>query len=708
MARVLGVSRTFGPTPGLAGGALRTRAVNAARALPRAQGVARTPLRASLKSAAPVSSLGLAALLLSGVAPAPARAASSPDFAGELYPRLESHNCRACHNSSGVASETRLHFPESGSSPEVVQQFGLSLFRLVDRNDLNSSPLLVKPTNRVPHTGGPLIAVGSEDERLLAEWAAHLAALDESEAVGAGVGEASAPEPIRRLTHAQYDNTVRDLLGDRTKPSRNFPPEDFVNGYTNQASAQTISASLAEAYSLAAEKLARNAFRYGDENGLLPCQPTGPADRGCAEMFVRDFGMRAYRRPLDGPEAASLAELLIEWAGREGSFLAGAATVVEAMLQSPDFLFIAPDGSESRYGQFAIASRLSYALWDTLPDRELFALAAAGRLAGVESLERAARRMLDRPASREAMDRFFAQWMRFDRLLDSVKDRNLFRNYSREVAESMTEESLSLFRHLAWNDLDFRDLFSADYTFVDDFLTAVYAMPDPREPFVKTSYPEGSMRGGILGHGTFLAQTGKPVSTSPTERGLFIREHFLCQTIPPPPPGVDASLPPLKLGAKPMTVRETMTTLHASQEACASCHRLVDPIGFGFEHFDTIGAYRETEPVRVDPTPQQEQQGMERETHQLAIDPSGFIAGIADSQFDSPREAGLVLADAPACQKCVAKQLFRYVFGRHETSADADLIDRAYNRFQRSGFLFRELVLGLVVSPEFLRTSREI
>ena len=661
--------------------------------------------RTSIAGTSPRSIAATAVLATAALGNAPALRATVPDFMGGLYPRLESHNCRACHNASGVASETRLHFPESGAPADLVVRFGRNLYRLVSRDDPAKSPLLLKPTNRIPHTGGALVAIGSEDERLLKEWVDYLAKLEDPEAAADERGGPRAPEPLRRLTHAQYDGAVRDLLGDRTKPSRNFPPEDFVNGYTNQASAQTVSASLADAYSQAAEKLARNAFRFGDENGLVPCEPSGPSDRACAQMFVEGFGTRAFRRPLEPAEVASMTDLLVRWAAAEGDFLSGAATVVEAMLQSAEFLFIAPGDPRGPHEQFEIASRLSFALWDTLPDRDLFELAASGRLSRMEDIERAARAMLERPSAREALDRFFAQWMRFDRLLDSVKDRNLYRNYSREVAESMTEESLRLFRHLVWNDLDFRGFFSADYTFVDDFLTAIYAMPDPSEPFAMTPYPDGSRRGGILGHGTFLAQTGKPINSSPTERGLFVREHFLCQAIPPPPPGVDASLPPLKLGGKPLTVRETMTQMHASQEACASCHRLVDPIGFGFEHYDTVGAFRETEPVRVDPTPQEEQQGIKSQTYQLPIDPSGYIAGIADSEFSSPRGAGQVLANSKTCHKCVVKQLFRYVFGRHETTDDAELIERAYNRFQRSGFLFRELLLGLVVSQEFLRTG---
>ena len=651
------------------------------------------------------SRLSLASLvlaLLTGIASPPADAEPPIDFASDLFPRLEALNCRTCHNASGVASGTRLHFPEHGESADAIRLFGLGLEALVDRDDSTKSILLLKPTNRIPHTGGPLIAVDSEDERMLMLWIEHLASSEPTRGTGLEPPHARHAQPLRRLTHAQYDDTVRDLLGDQTKPARSFPTEDFVNGYSNQASSQSITATLAEAYGKAAEKLARNAFRYGDQQDLIPCEPEGSDDEECARAFVESFGAKAYRRPLTSDELQFHTELTVAWATAEDDFLAGATVAVETMLQSPHFLFLVPLARDSAVKQWDTASRLSYALWNTLPDSDLFAAAASGNLGSRQEIEAVARRMLERPESQRAMDGFFAQWMRFDRLRGAVKDRNRFRDYSPTVAESMTEESLQLFRHLAWNDLDFREFFNADYTFVDDFLTTIYGMPDPQTPFRKTPYGADSLRGGILGHGTFLAQTGKPINTSPTERGLFVREHFLCQTIPPPPPGVDASLPPLAVGAQPMTIRMTMESLHAPETACASCHKLVDPIGFGFEHFDTVGAYREEEPVRVEPTPQQERQGMKAETHQLAIDSAGYIAGIEDSDFSSPREAGRILANSETCQKCVVKQLFRYFFGRHETKHDADLIQRAYNRFRESGFLFRELVLGLLVTEEFL------
>ncbi len=636
--------------------------------------------------------------------PAPS-AEAPPDFAVDLYPRLEAKNCRACHSTSGVASGTRLQFPELGAPQGAIHRFGLGLRRLVNLANISQSALLLKPTNKIPHTGGPLIAADSEEERLLRRWVEYLASEDFDAESTQDAQTERRLEPIRRLTHVQYDNTVRHLLGDSTRPSRKFPSEDYVHGYTNQASAQVITPALAELYGQVAERLANNAFRYGDEHGLLPCEPASPADRACARAFVDDFGAKAFRRPLTDSEREAHVELLLQWAAQGKSFHSGAAAVIEAVLQSPHFLFLVPHANDSPAKPFEVASRLAYALWNAPPDEELLAAAATGKLETRSSVDAHSRRMLASDLATETFDNFLAQWMRFDRLRNSVKDRNRFRDYGPEVAESMTEESRQLFRHLAWNDLDFREFFTADYTFADDFLTKVYGMSDPSVPFGKTEYPADSTRSGILGHGTFLAQTGKPIHTSPTERGLFVREHFLCQAIPPPPPGVDTSLPPLTLGGRPMTIRETMEELHASQPVCASCHKLVDPIGYGFEHFDTVGAHRETELVRVEPTPQQEREGAKATEHSLPIDSTGFVAGIPDSAFGSPQDVGRILAQSPICQKCIVRQLFRYLFGRSETSRDTEVIERAYNRFEQSGFVFRELVLGLVVSEEFLATD---
>ena len=193
------------------------------------------------------------------------------DFAGQVYPVLERAQCRTCHNDNGVASATRVQFPREGAAAEEVAAFGMHLQVVVKQGQPDASLLFLKPTNRVAHAGGERIKRGSEDEKILRAWVERLAALPESSAVQTQRLSGTFRRVLRRLTHSQYNHTVRDLLGDETRPADQFPREDFVSGFTNQAEGQPVSPLLAEAYARAAERLASAAFRGGDSRfGALP------------------------------------------------------------------------------------------------------------------------------------------------------------------------------------------------------------------------------------------------------------------------------------------------------------------------------------------------------------------------------------------------------------------------------------------------------
>ena len=194
------------------------------------------------------------------------------DFAGRVYPVLERAQCRTCHNDNGVASVTRVQFPREGASADEVVAFGSRLQSVVQAGQPDASALFLKPTNRVAHAGGERIKRGSDDEKILRAWVEHLAALPETTALQAQPRAGKSRMVVRRLTHSQYNHTVRDLLGDETRPADRFPKEDFANGFTNQAEGQPVSPLLAEAYARAAERLARAAFRGGDSRGLVPCR----------------------------------------------------------------------------------------------------------------------------------------------------------------------------------------------------------------------------------------------------------------------------------------------------------------------------------------------------------------------------------------------------------------------------------------------------
>ena len=612
--------------------------------------------------------------------------AAEPKFADGLYPVLQKSNCRACHTDNGIASATRLHFPEPDAPAADVESFGRSLGPLVDREHPEQSLLYLKPTSRVKHTGGKLIQPGSPEEALLLDWVRTLAKMAP---IAAGT-QAAAPAKaapgvlMRRLTHSQYNHTVRDLLGDQTNPANQFPPEDFVNGFQNQSDAQSIPALLEEAYSAAAEKLARNAFRGGDPNGLISCKQ----DVKCRAQFVREFGLRAFRRPLRPEEAARYAKLFVN----QKDFTGGAQLVVEAMLQSPNFLFRVERGGASR--PYEIASRLSYFLWDTMPDAALLRSAAAGELESPAGVEKAVRRMLAAPQARQSLDEFVTQWLRFDRVLNTVKDRAAFPAFNPELAAAMTEETRRLVADAVWNDRDFMTVFKADYGFLNSDLAALYKFPAPAGEFERVNFPATSERAGLLGEATFLALTSKPAETSPTARGLFVREQFLCQHVPDPPPGVNSNLPPVS-PSKPLTNRERLG-MHVSSPVCAGCHKLIDPIGFGFEKFDAIGGHRDKLTIVFQPG--RKEKNAKATSAVLDLDTKGEVAGIPNSAFQTPKQLGMVLADSGECQKCVVKQVFRYAFGRPETAADRPLIDSAFERFRGSQFHFRELLAAMAMA----------
>jgi hypothetical protein len=637
--------------------------------------------------------------------------AQPPSFIDKLYPVLEKAGCRNCHNGEGVASATRLHFPLAEASRDQIEAFGKSLVELVDRQDPAKSLLLLKPTMRIQHTGGERIRKGSADEAVLQGWIAYLAKLSgpeltaalryrQTEAGGYGV---AARVVLRRLTHSQYNNTVRDLLKDNSDPAGRFPPEDYVNGFKNQYEALSVSPILADAYSRAAERLAANAFRRGDSRGLIPCKPASEDDPACRTKFIETFGRRAYRRPLEPQELALLAGIF----KGEKTFLLGAQAVIETVLQSPTFLFWLEETPNPKWKPYAKASRLSYFVWNTAPDDALLDSAAHGELNTAEGTERIARHMQDDARARDGVDEFVAEWLRFDRVMTASRERRLYPLFSRELAKSMTEEARRFIGDLVWTNRNFMEAFTARHSFINSDLAAVYKTAPPARDFDRVEFSPESERAGLLGQALFLTLSSKPDETAPTGRGLFVREQFLCQQVPPPPPGVDTNLPPIE-ETKPITNRQRLA-MHANNPMCAGCHNLTDPIGFGFEKFDAIGMRREKLKLLFYPnlTGVAARRAKPKEI-ELELDTKGFVAGIQGSEFQSPRELGELLAKTPQCQECMVKLVFRYMAGRLDTPADRPVLNRALEAFRKSDFHFQELVVALIKAREFPDTGRAV
>jgi len=317
-------------------------------------------------------------------------------------------------------------------------------------------------------------------------------------------------------------------------------------------------------------------------------------------------------------------------------------------------------------------------------------------------VEKVARRMLTEPRAKEALNDFVSQWLRFDRLLTTTRDKRKYPTFSRETAGAMTEEARTFVGDLVWNDRNFMSLFTADYGYVSSELAGVYKVAAPAKDFDRVPFPAGSERAGLLGQALFLALTSKPADSSPTARGLFVREQFLCQHVPDPPAGVNTTLPPVS-ESRPQTNRERMSE-HTTNASCATCHKLIDPIGFGLEKFDAIGGRREK--FTLEFRGKGEERRKPVKTVELDLDTTGTVVGIPNSNFSSPAELGAVLAKSTQCQECVVKQYFRYMAGHLETPADRPVLRKATDDFRESQFRFKELIVSLIRLREFPDSER--
>jgi len=630
-------------------------------------------------------------------------------FVSTLYPIMEKAGCRNCHNPNGVASGTRLHFPDEDVPLSRVEVFGRSLVELVNRDNPEQSLLFLKPTGRIAHTGGQRITRGSPEEAILKQWIDYLAKMSgpqleearhykEEEAAGGGKPPVVV---LRRLTNSQYNNTIRDLLKDTSNPANNFPPEDFVNGFKDQYDALTVTPLMAEAYGNAAEKLAADAFLRGDYHGLIPCKPASDNDPACRTKFIKTFGRRVFRRPLEPEEVARYANVFRS----EKQFLKGAQTVIEAMLQSPDFIFWLDETPNLKWKPFATASFLSYSLWNTMPDDALLDAAGRGELDTAAGIEQMTRQMLADPRAKDGLESFVSEWLRFDRVLGAARERRVYPLFNADLATAMTAEALRFVGDLVWNDRNFMQVYTANWGFPNSSLAAVYKVPPPAHDWDRVTFPDDSERAGLLGQALFLTLTGKPDETTPTGRGLFVRQQFLCQEVPPPPPNVDTNLPPFD-ESKPLTNRQRMSA-HATDPVCASCHNLIDPIGFGLEKYDAIGGRREQQKLLFFPAGHglAARRAKPKEVL-LDIDTTARVAGIANSDFASARQLGELLARTPQCQDCIVKQVFRYIAGRTITPADRPAVNRAVEAFRKSGFNFKSILVSLAKERDILFEGR--
>lgn len=500
------------------------------------------------------------------------------------------------------------------------------------------------------------------------------------------------PVPARgalsRLTRSQYRNVVAELFGPTVVVPSALEPDLPMEGSAALGAANaSISRRGVEQYERAAYAIAEQAMEPGPvRDALVPCAPAAPGDAACAAEVLAPLARRAWRRPITEGELDALVAVAVNAAATLGDFYDGLEYAIAAVLTSPDMLYRPALGTDAPMGgaltDVELASRLSFFLWDTLPDEPLLQAAEAGTLAG-DGLTEEVDRMLADERLRQGMRAFVSDWLSLDRLSDLTKDSTIFRAASPELGPAAREETLLFFEHLfLTSEAPLHEMFTSRTTFVNRRLAAIYEVEAPlRDGFGMVTLPENDERRGVLGQVSVLALHAHAVSTSPTLRGRFIRETLLCTTVPAPPVNVNTAIPEPSTEAR--TLRERLAS-HREVSFCASCHALLDPIGLGLEHFDGVGAWRELD-------------------NGAAIDATGDLDG---RSFEDFRELADALARHPDVRPCFVRRVFRYATGRPDDADDFGAIAELSQALEDGGDRYRALLRAIATSPVF-RTARE-
>ena len=485
-----------------------------------------------------------------------------------------------------------------------------------------------------------------------------------------------------RLNRTEYNLTVRDLLGVDTHPADNFPVDGGGGGgFDNNADTLFVPPILMEKYLAAAEDV----LAAARPERLLVATPTwSRRDRWVAEDNLRWFATRAFRRPVAADEINRLLPLYDRARARGGSFELAVKSAYKAVLVSPNFLFRIeqePAGkAPARLNDYELASRLSYFLWSSMPDDELFALAATGRLADVQVLEAQVRRMLADRKARTLAEQFTSQWLGTKTLATtSNPDRGRFPQYNDALRNAMMTEPVEFFAALLRDDSSLLQLLDADFTYANADLARLYGLSNiTATNFVRVTLPD-RRRGGIVGMAAVLTKTSYPLRTSPVLRGKWILEEIL-GTPPPPPPPLVKTLPANDEKHDGLTFRQQLEQ-HRKDPNCAGCHSRMDPLGFALENFDAIGGWRD----RVAGQP---------------VDASGTLVG-GDKVNGVIGLKDALLARKQLFLRHLTEKMLAYGLGRGLEYYDIPAVKQIVERMGRNDSRATSLILGVVNSYPF-------
>ena len=493
-------------------------------------------------------------------------------------------------------------------------------------------------------------------------------------------GVSSGPLPLRRLTRLELNNTMADLLGDRSNPAAALPAD--VRGESGFLKGNAVSTVDADRISEMADKVATAAAGRMDE--ITGCTANLSAE-DCASKFVSTFGARVFRRPLEPEEVTQYKAFAAKLRTEVGLDPETALTfVLRAFLQSPNFLYhwtIAPQGTQLdgglvRVRGYELASRLSFFLWQTMPDDLLFKAAAEQKLETPNDAAREARRMLQHPRAKATVLDFYRQWLN----IADVGTVQKGMDFPLATGEAAAAELDAFIDYVVFGEGrgSLTALLTSTVTFPSAALSKLYGMQASASG--AQAKLDAEQRSGILTRVGFLALNGKVGESDPIHRGIAVLEKLLCENTPPPMPGI----PPLAPPSPTLSTRERNAE-HQRNPSCAACHSRFEPLGYAFEHYDGLGRYRSMDggkPVNA----RAEYTNEDGETF----------------KFNNAVELSEMLARSPQVQRCAANQAFRFATGRTEDEADEPATKAVFGAFTKSSLDAKELLVAVASSSSFM------
>jgi hypothetical protein len=474
-----------------------------------------------------------------------------------------------------------------------------------------------------------------------------------------------------RLNKVEFDNTLRDLLGLDLKPSSTFgfPDDTYIEGFDNNADALTASPLLLEKYQAAVGAVVAAALDVAPANAavrarVVTCDPAKAGEAACATQILAAFATRAWRRPVAASEVAPYAALVTLAHSLGDGFEQGLAAALQAMLRAPSFLFRVEAnpgaGKVAALSDYELASRLSYFLWSSMPDAELFARAAAGSLHMPDELGRQVTRMLQDPKSAALISNLAGEWFGSRELaVEQITLTDV--TFDDELRASMARETELFLGEMLTGTHPLGDLLGGNFVFVNQRLATHYGLPGAAAmgpTFARVTLPDDKRAGGLLTQANYLTVMSLRDRTSPTKRGKWISENLLCVVVPPPPPMIPQL--PVNDTTAPLSARDRLAVHRQKGSTCNGCHQLIDPLGLALEHYDAVGRWRDTDSGAV-------------------IDATGAVP-ITNVPFDGAISLAGALKQDSRFAACVVRKVLTYALGRSlvtSPGAGAELDDAA-------------------------------